>query len=255
MPRNKFSSPTLDLEIPPDAYQHARLSASGSCLISDAIKRQYPHLTHISTDMATIRASDKRKGVRYTYLAPEDAQMCLLAFDQGWSNPVDHIVLRRAVKIDPITSARPDAPHSVALAKEVAARRAAAASKQARGEDLTRGEKMSLSFAAKAKTRSPQQRPTARGAPEAMTRGAGEAGGAVVRGGSPIKQGPAHPNLLRGRNRHFGAKLAKGGSAWEEAVREAARVMVAEQEPQAPEPAARRRGRPRKQVQAAAANR
>ena len=225
MPRqSKFSSPTLDLEIGPEAYERAIRSASGSCLIADAIKQQYPHLTHVSVDMATVRVSDKKKGIRYTYLTPEAGQMCLLAFDQGWSNPHDRVVLRRAVKIDPIVAAKPDAPTVAAHAEAVAARRAAAVTKQARGEELTRGEKISLAHAQRQQER--VERPSARGGPEVLSVGAGEAGGAVVRGGAPLKQGQAHPNVLRGLNRHFGAKLAKGGSAWEEAVRSEAAALV-----------------------------
>ena len=51
--------------------------------------------------------------------------------------------------------------------------------------------------------------------------------GAVVLGGDPLVQGPPHPNLLRGRDRHFGAKVARPGLAFEEAVEAAVSQRLA----------------------------
>ena len=45
--------------------------------------------------------------------------------------------------------------------------------------------------------------------------------GPVVRGGEPLVQGKAHPNLLRGHDRHFGAKLSHPGDAFQQAVDQA----------------------------------
>jgi hypothetical protein len=54
----------------------------------------------------------------------------------------------------------------------------------------------------------------------------------TVHGGNPLAQGPAHPNLLRGRDRHFGAKMADPGVAFREAVEEAVRERLNPTEPQ-----------------------
>ena len=51
--------------------------------------------------------------------------------------------------------------------------------------------------------------------------------GTVVYGGSAIPLGKTHPNLLRGRDRHFGAKLADPGKVFNEAVEAAVEAAVA----------------------------
>lgn len=52
-------------------------------MIADALKATLPHATHVMVDLATIRYTDREKGVRYTYLTPASAQQALLCFDQG----------------------------------------------------------------------------------------------------------------------------------------------------------------------------
>jgi hypothetical protein len=51
-----------------------------------------------------------------------------------------------------------------------------------------------------------------------------------VEGGRPIAHGPDLPNLLRGRNRHFGAKLADPGEAFREAVAAGVAEKLAERD-------------------------
>ena len=61
-------------------------------------------------------------------------------------------------------------------------------------------------------------------------------GGAAVPtivGGQPMVQGPSHPNLLRSRKRHFGAKTAAPGVQWEQAIEEAVAARLAAQAEQA----------------------
>jgi len=77
-------SPKIDVEITDDLWDTAVASNSGGCLISDALMRQHPQFTSATTDMATIRFTDREAGVRYTYLTPPEAQHILLAFDQEW---------------------------------------------------------------------------------------------------------------------------------------------------------------------------
>jgi len=211
--RSKFSSPTLTLRITEEASNRAIASNSGGCLIADAIKEQYPHLTGVVVDMATVRVTDRKQGLRYTYLTTPQAQHCLLSFDQGWPNPIEELVLKRAVKIDPVT--RNGRPSAAVIAERHAARTIELEAKEASGE-ITRHEKTVLS-----RLRNPKPatvRPSSRGAREVRVVEGGENHGAVILGGNPIVQGPPHPNLLRGRNRHFGAKLADPGTAFREAV-------------------------------------
>ena len=100
MARGKFASPTLKLRITKDLWDDAVQASSGGCLLVEAIKRQYPHLTGISVDMATVRVSDPKKGLRFTYLTPENGQTLLLSYDQGWAQPDEQdVTLLRAVKV------------------------------------------------------------------------------------------------------------------------------------------------------------
>ena len=215
--RNKVTSPTLQLTISEERHEQAVRSRSGACLIADAIKEQYPHLSGIVVDMATIRVSDRAKGLRYTYLTPPTAQHLLLAFDQGWNKAVDSLRIRQAVKIDAITRS-PNDRQTKAEHRE--ARLAELNEKLDRGEELTRVEKSSLSRMTNPNRKPSPPRPPSVGPVKDVIASRGN-GPATVVGGRRMKQGEAHPNLLRSRNRHFGAKLADPGVAFQEAVDQA----------------------------------
>jgi len=221
----KHSSPTLALKITDEAREKAINSSSGGCLIADAIKYQYPQFTRIVVDMATIRVTDRRAGLRYTYLTPEPAQQCLLAFDQGWRNPFDEVVVKRAVQITPVTRARTGPQSPAGLAERRAARMPELEAKEAAGT-LTKGEKTSLT-----RYRNPKpviERPTSEGAVDVKVIHGGPKHGPVIFGGRPRIQGEPHPNLLRGRDRFFGAQTARPSVVWEEAVAKAAEERARE---------------------------
>jgi hypothetical protein len=219
--RNRGTSPHLALDITEDQWQRAIASSSGGCLIADAIKSQHPELSYVTVDMATIRVTDRSRGERYTYLTPGPAQHLLLSFDQGWSQATEQINLRSAVKIDRITSG----PKKKATRQ---ARKATLIAKRQAGESLTREEKASLTNMERSDELAPQPRPSSKG-PVVKVVGRRE-GNATVVGGAPLLQGTAHPNLLRGRDRHFGAKLADAGQAFKEAVEQAVAQHLAASE-------------------------
>jgi hypothetical protein len=208
-------SPKLEIEISAEQHEHAIRSNSGACLIADAIKRTYPNLSGVTVDVATIRATDRENGVRYTYLTPPAAQHVLLAFDQGWANPVETLTVQRAVHIGPIYTSRKNAAARQARLDELEAIEAAG--------NLTSGERSALTRMRSA----PRKR-------EAITRGAPVVhvdavhSHTTVIGGEPPVQGDPHPNLLRGRNRHFGARLADPGLVFNEAVEQAVAQRLAE---------------------------
>lgn len=216
------SAPILDLPIVDEVWEKAKQASSGSCLIADAIKRQYPHLTGIAVDMATIRATDRDKGLRYTWLTPPIGQHLLLSFDQGWSQPTEHVRTARPVKVTPVIRNK-TGPHSVAAREEKRqARKAELEAKIENGEKLTRGEAIALSNVSK--PLADRKRPSTRGQAEVVGRHHGET---TVHGGHPIPVGPPHPNLLRGRDRHFGAKMAQPAQAFSEAVEAAVEERLA----------------------------
>lgn len=227
MGRVKFSSPTIRVSLPQEARDEAIRSNSGGCLVADEIKRQYPHLSRISVDMATIRVSDSAKGVRYTYITPPAAQRALLSFDQGWDHPLEDVVIKRAAHISPIvrTPSRDK--------REAATRRQKISDLEARveaGQKLTRSEKVSLSKM-KAVGKKPRPERVPHNPPPEVGISVGQGSGRgkpVIYGGRPPVQGPAHPNLLRGRDRHFGAKLADPGLAFAEAVESEVQARLAQ---------------------------
>jgi len=227
MARKRRTSPVLQLTIGQDQIDRAVQSNSGGCLIADAIKTQYPELTGVTVNMATIRVSDRKRGERYTYLTPPAAQHVLLAFDQGWPNPADHLTIERAVQINPIVRAR---------SPERRAARIDELRKAAATRDLTRAERAALTRMSKPGVPPSSQRISenprrARPASHPPAEIHSERGQVQVRGGPPRVQGPAHPNLLAGRDRHFGAKLADPGIAFREAVEAAVAERLAAGEP------------------------
>jgi hypothetical protein len=224
MTRTKHSSPTLVLKIGDDIRARAIQANSGGCLIADAIREQHPQFTGIVVDMATVRISDRKAGLRYVYLTPAAAQHCLLSFDQGWPNPVEDLVLKRAVKVEPITRNRTGPKSPTGIAERRAARIPELEAKEAAGT-LGRYERVALK-----RLRNPQpapERPSTKGVADVKIVQGGAGPGAVVYGGEPLVQGQPHPNLLRGRNRHFGAKLADPGVVFRDAVEQAVAERLA----------------------------
>jgi hypothetical protein len=213
----KFRSPSIVLKLTEEGRERALASNSGGCLIADAIKEQYPAFIRVSVDMATIAFTDPERGVRYTYLTPPAAQHALLAFDQGWPNPVQEVRLHQAVRINPIFRSPSDVERA---ARVRASRIEVLEAKEATG-NLTRYEKSALT---KMRTFTPTERPTSSGPSEVDT----VHRQTVVHGGAYPVKGKAHPNLLRGRNRHFGAKLADPGAAFNEAVEAAVAQRLSE---------------------------
>jgi len=235
-PTSKFSSPTIKLTISEEQRTRAIASNSGGCLIADGLRTQHPRFTNIVVDMATVRVTDRKLGLRYTYLQTGGGQLCLLAFDQGWPNPVSEITYKKAVKIVPVTRAKTGPTSSGEIARRRQERLAELTARQEAGESLSSGEKIALTRMRNAKPA--PERPSSVGPTEIRVREGGSNHGAVIRGGNPLLQGPPHPNLLRGRgrDRHFGAKLADPGIAFREAVDEAVRQHEALRQSQSSEP-------------------
>jgi hypothetical protein len=215
MANRKGRSPTLNLTITEKQWERARGSDSGGCLIADAIKEQYPHLSGISVDMATIGVTDKAAGERYVYLTPNSAQYLLLAFDQGWHQPVQAVRLLRAVRVTKVKAS------SAALVRKRAARLVELEERDRAGEELSKADRVALT-----KLRRTPPRPSNFGPVTDVIGGETPGRPATVVGGRPPVKGPAHPNLLRGRRRHFGVKTAQPGVIFADAVAEAVRLEL-----------------------------
>ena len=206
----KFSSPRLELHITSENWENAVQAKSGGCLIADAIKRQYPQFSGIRVDMATVRMTDRKKGLRYMYLTPPPGQHCLLSFDQGWSQPTEEVKIGRAVKVTKVLTTK--------KASSTRAEKIATLEAKRETEGLTKAEKQSLT-----RLKNTGKRPTSYGKAEMNREG-------VVHGGRPSIQNAKDPNanLLRGSDRHFGAKLSDPGEVFNKAVDEAVALKLAE---------------------------
>jgi hypothetical protein len=209
MARDKFSSPKLVLRIDAAAFEEAVRCNHRACVIAKAIEDQYPHLTNISVTTATIRASDRKEGFRYTWLPTTQAQQLLLAFDQGWPIPFGEIVLRRAAVITPIIRSAIKQAESKKAREE---RRQELEAREASGETLTPVEKRALSRIRNNKLR---ERPDTPGRPEVKV----DRIGVQVHGAAPLV-GPekANPKLLPSSIRVGGGHLADPGKAFDDAL-------------------------------------
>ena len=133
------TAPRLKIDITEENYKRAVCAKSSACLVADAIKEQYPEFSRVHVDVATIRVTDKDRGVRYTYLTPKAVAETLLFFDQGWTEDTfpKTLRIREAVRVTPIIRT----PNNLKMADEQRADRLSELeAKEQNGEELTRDE-------------------------------------------------------------------------------------------------------------------
>ena len=75
-------APRVKLVITEELIAAAVPRDSNHCMIADALKVARPDAKAVSVDLATIRFTDPEKGLRYTYMTPRIAQVCLVNFDR-----------------------------------------------------------------------------------------------------------------------------------------------------------------------------
>jgi hypothetical protein len=215
------NSPTLIAEITSETYKTAVQAESGACLAADAIEERYPQYK-ADVDVATTTIKDPKRGLKFIYLTPQKIGNLLVGFDQGWLEKELPIKLRiaNAIKIVRMTRSRSDQKMS---AEKRAARLAELEAKEKSGEKLTPLEKRSLKKMRDTNKKS-VERPTNPGPSEIVTTTDGRE---VVVGGKPIKK-PKNPNLLRGRNRIFGAKTATPAKVFQTALEHEKKKFIEE---------------------------
>jgi hypothetical protein len=89
------AAPHVTLNIAQEIIDVAVVADSSHCIYADAVKAACPWATHISVDVQTIRFTDPRRGLRYTYLTPRSAQIGIIKFDQGHGDIQPHRVQLR----------------------------------------------------------------------------------------------------------------------------------------------------------------
>lgn len=74
---------TTTLHVIKDTIETAIRKDSHRCMIADTVKLAIPGAKYVHADLQSIRFSDPSTGKRYCYFTPPEAQLALLAFDQG----------------------------------------------------------------------------------------------------------------------------------------------------------------------------
>src|SRR5262245_58506770 len=90
--------PVVKIVVTPQQVKDAMRANSGHCMIAEAIIATVPNVDEhtVSVDLQTIRFTDKKKGLRYIYLTPRNAQATLVEFDQGIDPEPPKFTLRNA---------------------------------------------------------------------------------------------------------------------------------------------------------------
>jgi hypothetical protein len=73
----------LTVEVTQEDIDKGIARDSTKCVIADAIRRQNPGFQRVSVDLATIRISDPKRGLRCLYFTPPSLQKIIIATDQG----------------------------------------------------------------------------------------------------------------------------------------------------------------------------
>ena len=213
----------LQVEITEENYKRAVTAASGGCIVADAIKAAYPKFHTVKVNVATIRVTDRETGEKGMYLTPPSVGQTLLYFDQGWDEKKlpKKLRIRELVRVTPITRSESSKKRDAAARVK---RLAELESKEASGAELTRDETRSLTL-----LRNPKptpDRPTSEGKGKAE----GTERNPVIRGGrdKAVEGSAKNPNLLAGRTRHFGAKLAEPSQVFKEAVEKETAKRISE---------------------------
>jgi len=76
-------APQIHVKVTQDLITSAIPRDSHHCMIAEAIQRDYPALAKVSADLATIRGTDPKRGLRFTWMTPRVAQVFLVDFDRG----------------------------------------------------------------------------------------------------------------------------------------------------------------------------
>lgn len=92
---NTPRSPKVRVDVTEEIITASIQKDSQHCMIAHSISAAHPDATHISVDLATIRFTDPKRGLRYTYLTPRIAQVQLVNFDQGRKPLPFSFLLRR----------------------------------------------------------------------------------------------------------------------------------------------------------------
>lgn len=92
-------SPRLTIAVDQELIDNAVRRDSRHCWIAEAIKAAVPEMTSITVDLQTIRFTDPKKRLRYSYLTPAPCNVALIDFDRGMRPEAFNFALRTAAQI------------------------------------------------------------------------------------------------------------------------------------------------------------
>lgn len=76
-------APWVKVQVTEEQIKGAVQRDSGHCMIAEATRAAFPDAKAVSVDLQTVRFTDPRRGLRYTYLTPRPAIVALVKWDQG----------------------------------------------------------------------------------------------------------------------------------------------------------------------------
>lgn len=82
-PRPIPTLPKFTFEVTAEIIQRAVRADKGRCMVADAFQAAYPNLRNCEADDGTVRATDPKKSLRYTYFMPPNVSLALLRYDCG----------------------------------------------------------------------------------------------------------------------------------------------------------------------------
>src|SRR6266704_51306 len=90
------NSPRIRVEVTEEIIKNGIKRDSKHCMFAEAIKKAYPGARKIAVDLATVRLTDPKKRLRFTYLTPRIMQVQLVRYDQGRELAPFDVLLRGA---------------------------------------------------------------------------------------------------------------------------------------------------------------
>jgi hypothetical protein len=81
--KNMPRAPRVTVEVTNEVIRDSVQRDSSHCMIAESLKRAHPDARRVAVDLQTIRFTDPKKGLRFTYLTPRTAQVAIVKYDQG----------------------------------------------------------------------------------------------------------------------------------------------------------------------------
>src|SRR5688572_22178065 len=75
-------APRVIVNVTQEMIDRSMVKDSSHCMIAETVRAAVPSAQYVAVDIQTIRFSDPKRRLRYTYLTPRIAQVPIVQFDQ-----------------------------------------------------------------------------------------------------------------------------------------------------------------------------